>query len=187
MRPQKVDDSNLLKGLMSVLRSKGYDGASLNELALSSGLQKASLYHRFPGGKKEIGLAVLGFVNQWTYHNIVCVLTKSEKAPKDKLIEALKNINDLYESGECTCIIRALSMDEGLIIFGTELKKVLEAWHFSFEQFGIDIGLDKDQAKKTAYNVLIKIQGSLIISKTLNDYGIFKQAIRDIEESYIMK
>jgi len=54
MRPQKVNNTELVKGLLNVFRSKGYDGASLNDLAVASGLQKASLYHRFPNGKKEI-------------------------------------------------------------------------------------------------------------------------------------
>ena len=70
MRPQKVEDQALLLGLMAVLSAKGYDGASLNELAESSGLQKASLYHRFPAGKKEITSAVLNYVNEWVKKNI---------------------------------------------------------------------------------------------------------------------
>ena len=48
MRPQKVQDTEMLQGLMAVLRSRGYDGASLKELSDSTGLKKASLYHRFP-------------------------------------------------------------------------------------------------------------------------------------------
>jgi len=59
MRPQKVIDSDILKGLTKVFRSKGYEGANLSELAQATNLKKASLYHRFPGGKQEMAVTVL--------------------------------------------------------------------------------------------------------------------------------
>jgi len=110
MRPQKIDDQTLLSGLMTVLSAKGYDGASLNDLAASSGLQKASLYHRFPGGKKDITLAVLQFVDRWIKINIVKNLNDQSKLPADRLLIGLEKINELYNEGRTTCILRALSL-----------------------------------------------------------------------------
>jgi len=56
MRPKKVLDETILKGLAEVFRSKGYEGASLKDLSEATGLKKASLYHRFPNGKSEMAL-----------------------------------------------------------------------------------------------------------------------------------
>lgn len=49
---------------MSVIRSKGYDCSSLNDLVNSKGLQKASLYYGFPKGEKEITSVVLKYVDE---------------------------------------------------------------------------------------------------------------------------
>ena len=40
MRPQKVLDVEILKGLTKVFRSKGYEAASLKELSEATGLKK---------------------------------------------------------------------------------------------------------------------------------------------------
>ncbi len=37
----------------------GYNGTSLKEITLQSGLPTGSVYHHFPGGKEEIGVAVV--------------------------------------------------------------------------------------------------------------------------------
>ena len=59
MRPQKVQDIEIMTSLVKTFRSRGYEGSSLAELAKSTGLKKASLYHRFPKGKEEMAIAVL--------------------------------------------------------------------------------------------------------------------------------
>ncbi len=184
MRPQKIDDYTLLKGLKAVLSAKGYDGASLNELADSSGLKKASLYHRFPGGKKDITLAVLNFVGEWIDSNIVKVLKDSGQPPEERLKLALVNISELYGDGEKTCILRALSMDGGMELFGDELGSAAEEWVTSFTKLGVDMGMDEMEANKMAIDVLSKIQGSLVVAKLLNDKSVFKSALREIEILY---
>lgn len=185
MRPQKIDDQTLLAGLKSVLASKGYEGASLNELASSSGLQKASLYHRFPGGKKDIALAVLNFVGGWIDKNIVNVLQNKQEAPKDRLLHALSKIDELYNGGRSTCILRALSMDSGMDLFSTELKGAATKWIDSFIILGRDLNMPEEDARHAALTVLTKIQGSLVVSKMLNDPQVFKGAISEIEKMYL--
>jgi len=44
----------LLRQLGQVFRERGYEGATLTQLAAATGLGKASLYHHFPGGKAEM-------------------------------------------------------------------------------------------------------------------------------------
>ncbi len=184
MRPQKNDDHTLLSGLMTVLSSKGYDGASLNDLAASSGLQKASLYHRFPGGKKDITLAVLQFVGDWIKNNIVKTLKDQKISPTERLKIGLQKINELYNEGRTTCILRALSLNSGTDLFSEELEKAATDWIDAFYSLGKDFGLSEDKAKQTAIAVLTKIQGSLVVSKMLHDRQIFTNALIEIKKMY---
>ncbi|MBF2707732.1 TetR/AcrR family transcriptional regulator [Flavobacterium soyangense] len=184
MRPQKVEDKALLIGLMSVLSSKGYDGSSLNELAESSGLQKASLYHRFPAGKKEITSAVLNYVNEWIHKNIYLLLINQSITPAERLNEAIKNINNLYNDGESICILRSLSMNTGIEIFGEQIKETMQLWINGFTAFGKDCGYEDAVAQEKAYQVLVNIQGSLIVSKGLNSTNPYKAALKSIQDMY---
>ncbi|SHL38232.1 transcriptional regulator, TetR family [Chitinophaga jiangningensis] len=184
MRPQKIDDTRLIEGLMSVLQSKGFEGASLNDLAQASGLQKASLYHRFPGGKNSIALMVLQFVNDWIKDHIYLVLTDKEVAPAKKLSRAVRNIRDLYQNGEKSCILNALSLDSGLVVVGDEIGKAMQLWIDAFTAFGIEQGFTPAQAKAKATQSLILVQGSLILAKGLGDPAYFHKAMSDLEKLF---
>ena len=123
MRPQKVPDIEMLQGLLSVFRSRGYDGASLNELSEASGLKKASLYHRFPGGKKDMSVAVLTFMESQVREHVYNVLTGKEEKRQVRLAKALDNVNNLYRGGEEICMYRSLSLDTGITLFGDQIRQ----------------------------------------------------------------
>lgn len=185
MRPQKVNDAELLGRLMSVIRSKGYDGASLNELADASGLKKASLYHRFPGGKKDIVLAVLGYVDDWFQKRIHDVAFSDEMSKEEKLSTIIEHIIRLYNCGLESCIVGALTLGGGLIHFSKELNMGIEGWIACFSKIGTEFGFTEEEAHQKAIQVLVKIQGSLIISKACGNTNPFKDAMKEIKELYI--
>ena len=184
MRPTKVDQEELMEGLMSVFTKKGYDGASLNDLAESSGLKKASLYHRFPGGKQEIANALLKHTDQWIDQNVFQILANEEIKPTIRLKKALSNTNDLYKKGADNCILRTMSTDNGLLLFQNELQGGMQKWIDGFFKLGIDLGIDKKEAKSRAYKTLILIQGSLVVSKNMADLKIFSDTMNQIRRMY---
>lgn len=184
MRPQKVDDLQLMAGLMEVIRSKGYEGASMNDLANATGLKKASLYHRFPGGKQEITEAVLAFAQSWGRQHILAVLTDSDTAPAKRLKQVMLNIRTLYREGEAICVLRALSVDPSLPLFSQQIENSFESWIKGFSTLAQDLGHKADTARNMAIQTITMIQGSLIVSKGLNDLSVFRQSLSNIEKMY---
>ncbi|MEP0263707.1 TetR/AcrR family transcriptional regulator [Dokdonia sp.] len=184
MRPQKIENAVLLERLTEVFRSKGYEGSSLNDLATSAGLKKASLYHRFPGGKEEIAAAVLQFTEVWSKKHVEDIIRDTKKPARQRLQEVVHNIDILYAQGEKTCILRALSTDTGIDSLGELIQETMNKWLGSFAFFAEDIGYTPKEATQKATQTLINIQGSLIISKGLNDRRIFKNALNSITTLY---
>lgn len=184
MRPQKIDDTKLLEGLMSILREKGYNGASLNDLAKVSGLKKASLYHRFPGGKKDIGLAVLRFVESWKQQHIIAVAGDQSIPPSERLSTIIKNVKAIYSDGECSCVMKALSLGEGQELFSDELQSGAQSWLAALTSLGSDFGDELEVAQQKAMQVLVKIQGSLVVSRNLKQTQPFAQAMEEIQALY---
>lgn len=174
-----------MAGLMSVFRTKGYEGTSLNDLAVATGLQKASLYHRFPGGKKEIAEAVLVYARGWIENNVRQVLEDSNEMPAIRLARALDNIRELYGNGKETCILRALSMDQGLSLFGDGVQQNMEEWISGFYRLGIDLGLEHEDAREKAEDTLIMVQGSLVVGKGVGNDSVFDRAIRHLSRLYL--
>ncbi|UII76238.1 TetR/AcrR family transcriptional regulator [Flagellimonas sp. HMM57] len=185
MRPQKVLDIEILKGLTKVFRSKGYEGASLKELSEATGLKKASLYHRFPNGKQEMADAVLNHLGEWIINNVFQSLLDDDIEPQIRLKNGLSEIRTLYNDGKETCIFRALSMQTGIELFEEQIKKGMNEWLSTFKEIGMAFQLNHKEAEQKALQVLIEIQGSLIVTKGIGDISIFENTIKNIEHKYI--
>lgn len=185
MRPQKVLDIDVLEGFLSVFRAKGYEGAHMNELANAAGLKKASLYHRFPGGKKEMIEAVLLYMEDWTTQNIYNVLSDKAIKPEKRLTKALTNIKDFCNDGKSVCIYRALSMDNGMEFFGITIKRGVEIWIDGFKEIGLALKLNEVEAENMARQTFIDVQGSLILAKTIGSLSPFTETLRNIKSRYI--
>ncbi len=50
---------NIVVAAMSLFRRQGYASTGLNQILQESGAPKGSLYHYFPGGKEQLGLAAV--------------------------------------------------------------------------------------------------------------------------------
>ena len=62
MAHSSINDADLAEKALELFRQRGYEGISLNDLVVVSGLEKASLYYRFPGGKKDMVFVVVAHV-----------------------------------------------------------------------------------------------------------------------------
>ena len=185
MRPQKVLDVEILTGLTKVFRSKGYEGASLKDLSDATGLKKASLYHRFPNGKQEMADAVLNHLNSWVTDNVYQALLDTNLTPETRLKKGLAEIGTLYDGGNETCIFRALSMQAGIELFEEQIKNGMQDWIAAFVNIGKALNFSTPEAEAKAIQVLIEIQGSLVVSKGMGDIKIFETALLHIENKYL--
>jgi len=185
MRPQKILDTDMITGLTKVFRDKGYEGASLKELADVTGLKKASLYHRFPNGKQEMAQSVFNEIDDWVKNRIFFSLRDESESPKLRIKKALNNIRLLYGGGKETCIFRAFSMDSGMSLFEEQIKNGMNEWITSFTEIGIALHLTAGRAKEIAIQTLVEIQGSLVVAKGLRNTDIFETTLERIENRYL--
>ncbi|NME71651.1 TetR/AcrR family transcriptional regulator [Flammeovirga aprica] len=184
MRPQKINDEELIESIFQSIRSKGFDGVSIRDLEKCSGLKKASLYHRFPNGKIEMTQKVMAFVGEWVSQNILSLLKDQSLDTEVRLNKALESISVFYNKGEYTCLFKALSLENSYSIFDKELEKGMSNWIGAWEQYGIDKGLDPVLAKDNAVKVMIQLQGSLTVSKVMKNNEVFAQTLKDIAQLY---
>ena len=183
MADVKVSQDDLMLGFLEVFRTVGYEGASLEALASASGLKKSSLYHRFPGGKKQMAKEVLMFAGQWVGTNVTRIL-KEDGDPTIRLKSVLKNIDQFYSGGQSACILRALSMDTGLDLFSQLIHGAFEDWINGFSKLARDFGFAPRESKKMAEDVVIQIQGSLILARGTGNRAIFKRILKEVQNSF---
>jgi TetR/AcrR family transcriptional regulator, lmrAB and yxaGH operons repressor len=56
--------SRILRAALRLFRQHGYHGVGINDILAMAQAPKGSMYHHFPGGKEEIGAAVVAQISQ---------------------------------------------------------------------------------------------------------------------------
>ncbi|WP_353071868.1 TetR/AcrR family transcriptional regulator [Tunturiibacter gelidoferens] len=179
MAHSTVSDQELLVRSAGVFRTYGFEGTSLARLSEATGLEKASLYHRFPGGKEQIALAVAEGTHAWLRQNVFEPL-KEPGDPRKKLRAAIEQLRACYADGTLPCAFEVLSLAGGSPELTDALKGALQAWIKAFTDIAKESGLPSAEARKRAEQAIIQIEGSLIVGRVLGDTKAFRRALDEL-------
>ena len=177
MAQQTIDDTSLVRALLDVFRTHGYEGATLALLSKTTGLKKSSLYHRFPAGKDDMVNAVVRYVNTQLQENIIAPLLNSSESPEQRFKNMLSTIDAYYENGSKNCLWNVLNLGE----IKTETKAALNSdyceWLSALIKLGEEAGMTHEQATLKSKHFLITIEGSLVIQRVTSDLDTFKNSM----------
>ena len=179
MARSTISDAELLDRSTVVFRTHGFEGTSLSRLSEATGLEKASLYHRFPGGKEEIALAVAGGVFAWFQEHVFEPLKRADSPPK-KIRVVTEQLRAFYVDGTMPCALDALSLSGGGDELAAALKGALLAWLRAFSEVARESGLSAVEARRRAEQAVIQIEGSLILGRVLGDTKAFRRALEEL-------
>ncbi len=178
---KKISDEDVLDALQGVFQRHGYAGTSMSLIAEASGLGRASLYHRFPGGKLEIALAVLEGAAAWVEEHVLTPL-RSAAPPRERVAEMGRQISMLYEGGRRSCLLDALALGDSETVLRDRVQEATEAWADALARTLRDAGLAPDEARVRAEDGLVAIQGSLVLARALRDQGPFLRTVASMED-----
>lgn len=184
-RKVTVEETDLLLRLSNVFRDVGYEGATLTMLAQATGLQKASLYHRFPNGKVQMASEVLEVAAAWLEENILAPL-RGEGLPITRLRNMVRRLDEFYSGGRQACLLNMLSsnrISEGP--FTELIKKIFEAWVATVSGVLVDAGVDKKVAQRRAERSMIMLQGSLVYARGTGTTRPFKEFLKTLPDDLL--
>ncbi len=172
----------VLHRLMRTFRDKGYDGASLAELSAVTGLGKSSLYHHFPGGKADMARQVLDHLEALLEDALFEPL-RGDLSPKQKLEAMLDTIFEVYEGGRQACLLERLSASVERRTFRRPLAEAFSKWIDAVDALGREAGLSPSVARKRAEDLVVRIEGALVVSAGTGDYALFERTIAELRSS----
>ncbi len=179
-RPAKLADHELLERMAEVFRTCGYDGATLTELSQATGLERASLYHRFPGRKQEMALAVLEHLGKRVAEEVLGPLSGPGTA-QQRLRLFTERVRDFYCGGLKACVLELFSL--GNVPCRQDLPGAVGAWVKALAEVAQQAGLSSDSARIWAEDTVIRIQGSLILARASGQQEPFLRTLREIAGS----
>ena len=175
MRPAKVSDKELFERLTEVFRRKGYDGASYADLMEATGLVKASLYHRFPGGKEEMVDAILSEVDgQFAEYVLAPALEQGD--PEERARRMARRLREFYDGGKSWCLLDTLSLAESRTTLA-HAKKSMEFWVESLARVAREAGFSAGVARKRAEEAVAAIEGGLVVARVLKNRRPFLRVL----------
>lgn len=177
MRPSRTSRQEILQKLSRVFRRDGYSGASLTDLAGAVSLGKASLYQKFPDGKAQMGAEVLAEIGSSFEAEVLAPLR--EPGPAEiRFNRMLAGVRKFYEDGKLSCALDTLSLGEAGQLYRETLSQAITHWQQTLIDLGREAGLSSAKAAIWAEEVVITVEGSLVLSRAANDPEIFRRAVK---------
>ena len=168
-------EPEVLSTLSDLFRSHGYEGASLSKISDATGLVKASLYHRFPGGKEEMADRVLDEVaREFSTHVLAPIYEDGD------LKEAGRRIQVFYDKGKLACLLDTLTLNSDDQPIRKHAAQCMEYWIASFEKSARDAGWKNLEARRRAEDAVAAIEGALILARVSGNRQPFQRAIESL-------
>jgi TetR/AcrR family transcriptional regulator, lmrAB and yxaGH operons repressor len=176
-----ISDDVFLATALDLFRTYGFEGVSLKRLADATGLEKASLYYRYPGGKDEIVMAVASDVVAWFQTNIFDPLTGNGTARK-RITFVAERLRDFYSGGSKACLTDVLSLPGGPKELHATLKGAMQTWISAFAQIAKESGLSSSTARARAEEAIMRIEGSLVLARVIGDNSNFERILKALPD-----
>ncbi len=179
MAHAKLNDQELAERAADTFRVYGYEGTNLNRLAEAMGLEKASLYYRFPGGKDAILMAAVQGVGAWFEANVFAPLRQN--GPLEQRVQTVtERLREYYGDGTKPCVLDTLSLHGAAPEFQAALYGALSEWLKAFAAVAVEAGFTADEARQRAEQAVIAIEGSLVLARVTGKTELFLGVLEEL-------
>lgn len=179
-----LSKDEVLDLLLNTFRDRGYEGSSLAELSTATGLGKSSLYHYFPGGKEDMAEQVLAHLDRQLAANLYEPL-RSDQPPAKKLGLMLDVIDAFYQGGRKACLLERLCASVDRASFRRPLRQAFVTWIEAVEAICLQAGLSKGVARARAEDLVVRVEGALIVCAGTGDTKVFARTLKDLRSSVL--
>lgn len=178
-RPPKQSKAETLQKLTRVFRLFGYDGASMQDLSSATGLSKASLYHHFPDGKREMANQVLLEEGRKLQDQVLKPLVVVGDGLS--LLQSLAATAKFYAGAVPQCLMNSLTLGGGGKYFSSTVQETVAAWRQLLSTSYQASGASSEESEAWAIYALERIQGALVMCRLQSSRLPLDQCLSELE------
>ncbi|MFD9701849.1 TetR/AcrR family transcriptional regulator [Lentzea sp. NPDC059081] len=174
-RPPSIDQAGLLDVLIAVFRERGFDGTAIGDLSAASGLQRASLYHRYPNGKEEMAEAVLAQVGRrflWILEPM-----KEDEDIARGMAETARRLQDFYGAGALSCVLDTMTLAGTPEKIRDQARALATTWIDLMADASRRAGRAPADALRAAKDAFLRIEGALVLGRVTGDTNAFAESV----------
>jgi TetR/AcrR family transcriptional regulator, lmrAB and yxaGH operons repressor len=171
--------SRILRAAQHAFRKRGYSAAGLNEILEAAQAPKGSLYHHFPGGKEQIGVAV---VEQITA-GILAMFAASKARSTAALVRqvgAQLSANIARTNHELCALFAGFLAERNTA--PALAQAVADAYAVMVDTLAVRLrseGFAPARARDVSYSVVAMLEGASMIGMARGDELAFDSAVRE--------
>ncbi len=174
-----IPKEEVLERLTAAFRAHGYEGASLARLSEATGLGRASLYHYFPGGKRDMAAAVLEFVGAH-FERLVLAPLGEDGPIGPRLNRMILGLDEFYMRGEAACVWDLFGIGRAGEAFRDELRQSVDHVCAALAEALGRAGVPTAIAKARAEDTVVAFQGALVVARARGDRSVFERVLAEL-------
>lgn len=167
----------LLRQLGQVFRERGYEGATLTQLAAATGLGKASLYHHFPGGKAEMADVLVRDAIADAQRLAFARLEGREPAAQ-RLERFTAGYAEYLQRSGGVCLLGVLAIGSARRTHGDAIASQFRDWQAALARAFEEAGAKPKRALRNAADLLDVLYGGQMVAALLDDPGHLRRALK---------
>ncbi|MCH6255646.1 TetR/AcrR family transcriptional regulator [Puniceicoccaceae bacterium K14] len=168
--------------LVDLFSKFGFDGVSLSLIAKETGLDKGSLYHYYPKGKKEMASCALKSKVSDLASQVLDGLKGTDSTSKAILETFFRALADFYENGRSYCLVGVFPTGSASETLSASLKAAYDAWVDSLTPVLSNHGISNPRMQ--AISFLAAVQGSLLLEKVETGEALFHTTLLDYAQRW---
>lgn len=170
--------TRILASAFRLFRKHGYHGVGLNDILAAASAPKGSLYHHFPGGKEEIGVAVVGEITRG-----ILMLFSASRAKKTStvLLQVGEQMSATIERTNheiCTLFTAFLAERSASPKLGEAVARAYSEMTLAIELRLKQDGFAARAAKERAATVVMLLEGGAMIAQAQQSVAPFSLALK---------
>lgn len=173
----------MVRAAADLMQRRGYVGTGIADILVKAGAPRGSLYHHFPGGKREIALEAIAYARRIFARDLDKIANESKSL--DDYLAALCALSkrDLVASKfDASCPIAATALD-----VPNEEKEILAACAETFDHWAQSVGhgLDRhrrpaDQTASLGHLFLRALFGAAMAARVGRNAEVIDETIRQL-------
>lgn len=166
---QSATRTRLIESALALFSRNGYAATGVKAILADAKTPYGSLYHWFPGGKRELGVAAVEHGGK-VYREIFETRYSSELGVVAATEAAFVEAADLLEATDyavscplATIALEVANTDEPMRIAAAA---AFDSWLVVFERRFLSAGIDNERARELAINIFSLIEGAALLART---------------------
>lgn len=168
----------LVTATNELFRRRGYHGTGLKEITTAAAATTGSLYHYFPGGKRELARAVL-IESGESYRQLFELIADEADSAADGVLSFFDGAAQVLEDSDfidlCpigTVAREVASTDEDLRLVAAT---VFDSWVDSAARRLERDGIDPATARELAEVLVTTLEGGFLLARSRRDAGVLRR------------